>query len=86
MNPNIRCRWVACEVATYKDDSMFASTPPLEAIRFLLSDVATRVKGEAQKKILLIDVKKAHLHASAVREIYVEPRQNAGSRIVVPDL
>ena len=26
-NPLIRCRYVACEVNTYRDDSLFASTP-----------------------------------------------------------
>ena len=40
-NPNIRSRYVACEVRTYRDESLFASTPPLEALRLLLSWLAT---------------------------------------------
>ena len=27
--PNLRSRYVACEVATYRDDNMFAATPPV---------------------------------------------------------
>ena len=69
--PVIRSRYVACEVNTYKDDSLFAATPPLEALRFLLSRTATRSKGSPHKKLLLIDVRKAHLHAEAVREVFV---------------
>ena len=36
-NPNVRARIVACEINTSgtKDDSFFASTPPLEASQWL---------------------------------------------------
>ena len=71
-NPLIRSRYVACEVNTYKDESLFASTPPLEALRFLLSWTATRQKHTGRRKVLLIDVRKAHLHADAEREVYVQ--------------
>ena len=78
-NPLIRCRYVAREVSLKKDDSLFAATPPLEALRGLLSWAATLTKEDVEhgrtrpdKKILLIDVKKAHLHAAAVRDVYVE--------------
>ena len=72
-NPLIRSRYVACEVNTYRDESLFAATPPLEALRLLLSQTAIGPRnGKNKRKILLIDVKKAHLHATAVREIYVQ--------------
>ena len=70
-SPLVRSRYVACEVNTYKDESLFAATPPLEALRLLLSDAAARTQQSKPKKLLLIDVKKAHLHADAVREVYV---------------
>eukprot|EP00969_Alexandrium_andersonii_P186628 8246058-Alexandrium_andersonii.AAC.1 len=38
--PNVRSRSVAKDSAYYRDDSMFAATPPLEALRLLLSDLA----------------------------------------------
>ena len=44
--PNIRSRSVACEVATYRDDSLFAATPPLEALRLLLSYATERPSQE----------------------------------------
>jgi len=67
---NVRSRYVAQEVAKYKDESLFAATPPLEALRLMISEAATR--GKVEKKMLLIDVRKAHLHATAVREVYVQ--------------
>ena len=79
---------MACEVNTHKDDSLFASTPPLEALRLLLSWTATeppsgglptggpssggRQPRRSRRKVLLIDVRKAHLHAVSVREVYVQ--------------
>jgi len=68
-SPLIRSRYVAQEIARYKDESLFAATPPLEALRMLISDVATF--RPVEYKILMIDVRKAHLHAEAVREVYV---------------
>eukprot|EP00969_Alexandrium_andersonii_P370975 15478485-Alexandrium_andersonii.AAC.1 len=56
---------------------MFAATPPLEALRLLLSDKATRRRGRADgrrrgaRKALLIDVRKAHLHACVDEDVYV---------------
>ena len=36
-NPNIRCRLVGKNIRTGPDDTLFASTPPLEAFRFIVS-------------------------------------------------
>ena len=38
----------------------------------ILSSTATKIPGKRQKKLLLIDVRKAHLHAEAVREVFVQ--------------
>ncbi|MFM7988410.1 MAG: hypothetical protein ACKPKO_54770, partial [Candidatus Fonsibacter sp.] len=68
-NPTARSRYVAKDIAYWRDDSMFAATPPLEAVRLLLSDLATGQRGGLQgsrrgsRKALLIDVRKARLHA-----------------------
>ena len=43
--PNVRCRYVAKEIAYYKDDDFFAAMPPLEALRMLISHVATDREG-----------------------------------------
>jgi hypothetical protein len=42
-------------------DDLFADTPPLEAKRMLLSKAATRGK-KGWRKLMFIDVKKAHLN------------------------
>ena len=38
---DVRARLVACEVATHKTEDFYASTPPLESKRLLLSELAT---------------------------------------------
>jgi len=64
---------VVQEVNTYKEDAFFASTPPLEALRLLVSHVATGRRGRrGGRKIMVLDAKKAHPPAFAEREIYIE--------------
>ena len=45
-NPIMRSRLVGREFNVGKDDSLYASTPPLEAIRLLLSCTATEPRRE----------------------------------------
>ena len=71
-NPVVRCRWVAKDIAKYSTDEFYAATPPLEALRMLCSRSATKNKDEEEEKLLFIDVRKAHLHAMADRDIYVD--------------
>ena len=71
--PNVRCRYVAKDIAFKKSDDFFAAMPPLEVLRMLISQAATgRTSGRGGKKILVIDAKKAHLHAVPDREIFVD--------------
>ena len=84
-HPKVRSRYVAKDIARWKDDAMLAATPPLEAVRLLLSEMATRRRAapgepgcgaapgrkKGQKKAMVIDVSKAHLHAFVNSEIYV---------------
>ena len=71
--PLVRSRYVAMEIAYSKDDHFFAATPPLEALRLLLSKVASgRTCGTGGRQILVVDARKAHLHAFAERELYVQ--------------
>ena len=39
---NYRSRFVAMEFNTHKVNGLYASTPPLEALKLLISDAATR--------------------------------------------
>ena len=68
-NPNYRSRLVGKEFNTESMDGIFAGTPPLEALRCLIHELATVRHGEAMgDKILMInDVARAFFEAPAVR-------------------
>ena len=53
-------------------DDLFAETPPLEALRLLLSRAATRRRDGGVRKLLFIDVRKAHLNPICEEDVYVE--------------
>ena len=66
--PSYRPRLVAKE---FRDgsESIFAGTPPLEAMKILFSMAAT----ERGNRVLgFIDIKKAHVYAKAIREVYID--------------
>ena len=67
--PVVRCRYVAKDFANGKSDEYFAATPPLEALRFLLAHVAGKSGADS---LLVVDARKAHLHAHVDRPIYVD--------------
>ncbi len=67
--PLIRSRFVVKEIATYKSDDFFAATPPLEALRLLLSMAAS---SGNDIKVEVLDARKAHLHAFADRTVFVQ--------------
>ncbi len=67
--PLIRSRFVVKEIATYKSDDFFAATPPLEALRLLLSMAAS---SGHDIKVEVLDARKAHLHAFADRTVFVK--------------
>ena len=49
------------------------SNTTLEALRMMISHAASgRTRSRGGRKILVIDARKAHLHAMADREVYVD--------------
>ena len=83
-SPEIRCRLVAKEVKKRNDTeeesaNFFASTPPLEAVKFLISEAMTKRVSRSNRplKLSFSDVKKAHLCSDVLRELYVEPPPEA---------
>ena len=55
--PNVCARWVAKEYKTHARPELYASTPPLEALKVVLSQVAT---GKREDKVVaLVDVRRA---------------------------
>ena len=70
--PDIRARLVAQEVNQYAEDSVCAATPPLEALRLLMTQRATQQwHNNNRLKIPFIYVRKAYFHCLPTRKIIV---------------
>eukprot|EP00969_Alexandrium_andersonii_P180314 7969818-Alexandrium_andersonii.AAC.1 len=56
---------------------MLPATPPLEALQLLFSELATRQRAgdsrrhSGQRKPVMVDERKAHLHAFVDEEVYI---------------
>ena len=59
-------------------DDLFAATPPLEAVRMLLSRAATNTPSRLRRKLMFIDAKKAHLNPRCVEDVYIELPEESG--------
>ena len=68
-NPNYRSRLVRREFNTHTRDDLFAGTPPLDALKSIISMTASGNKGEV---IMVNDVSRAFFHAKACRDVYVQ--------------
>ena len=72
-NPNYRSRLVGREYNEGKDDSLYASTPPLEALRLIVSHAATieeNHKGE-RRELMINDVRRAYFYAKQQRNLFI---------------
>ena len=67
-SPNIRSRLVGKEYRVEEDPGLYAATPPLEALRVVLS----RAANDSQNKVMINDVSRAYFNAPATRELYIE--------------
>ena len=72
LDPNIRCRLVAKEFNNGVEDGLFAATPPLEALRLLVSSAATVKTGAENNVIMINDVSRAFFEAPINREVCIE--------------
>ncbi|CAE8656778.1 unnamed protein product [Polarella glacialis] len=85
----MKCRLVACQYNQYTDAELYATTPPLEALRFLISAAATSRRrtgrGEAggarravEKKLLFVDARRAYFNSVSTTLTYVQlPEEDA---------
>ena len=73
-DPCYRSRLVAKEFNTGAEEGLFAATPPLEAVRLLLSDVATarEARPNEDRVIMVNDVARAFFEAPMKRYVCVE--------------
>ena len=64
---------MAKEINTGYEEGLYASTPPLEALRWILSETATVEGGAAseEKVVLISDVSRAFFEAPATRKVAV---------------
>ena len=75
--PDYRARFVGMEFNTGVDPTLFAATPPLEALKILMAYASS----DRHVHIMLSDVKRAYFNALAQRDLYVElPKEDAGYR------
>ena len=77
LKPLYRSRLVAMEFRRKRTATIFAATPPLEAVRILMAILASRCpghlkKGEKPFKLGLFDVSRAHFYADAARKVFVK--------------
>ena len=70
--PDYRSRYVGKEFnrGQAATADLYAATPPLEALKILISSAASDTTRETH--LMLSDVKRAYFHAPATRELYVE--------------
>ena len=66
----MRARWVAKEYKTHARPELYASTPPLETLKVVHSEIATSRRGG--KVMALVDVRKAYFCAPIRRKVFVE--------------
>ena len=81
--PNYRSRIVAKEIKTNSRPDLFAATPPIEHIKYLISRVASSQTSKRPTRLMVQDVKKAYVFAPAVRKVYVElpPEEHEAGKV-----
>ena len=70
--PNYRARLVGREINNKKRLDLFAATPPLEALKMIVSLCAHNQRGSAPYRIVRIDVRRAYFYAKARRPVFIE--------------
>ena len=72
LNPKYRSRIVAKEIRTDNRPELFAATPPLEFIKYLVSRCASRQRRARPSRLMIQDISKAYFFAPATRDIFIE--------------
>ena len=66
-------RLIAREIKQKGTDSYFAGAPPLALARYVIRRAATKSKTGRGRQFMVLDAKRAFLHADALTETYVKP-------------
>ena len=67
-----RSRLVGREFNIGRDDALYAATPPLEALRLVISHAATHQSSGVRRMVMINDVRRAYFYAKIQRGVYVE--------------
>ena len=55
-----------------RDDDLYAATPPLEALRLIVSNAATSLGGDRAREVIVSDVRRAYFYAKIDRDVCIE--------------
>ena len=71
--PNYRSRLVGREFNEGRDDTLYASTPPLEALRYIVSHAATEdpKRPGVRRELMINDVRRAYFYAKQKRNVFI---------------
>ena len=69
----VRSRLVAREIKRKEADSHFTGRPPLAHVRYVIRRAATLSKTGKRRQLMVLDAKRAFLHADALTETCVKP-------------
>ena len=71
--PNHRSRLVGREFNEGRDDTLYASTPPLEALRYIVSHAATEdpERPGIRRELMINDVRRAYFYAKQKRNVFI---------------
>ena len=69
---NYRSRLVGREFNVGRDDALYAATPPLEALRLVISHAATYPDHGPRRMVMVNDVRRAYFYAKIKRDVYIE--------------
>ena len=75
--PAYRSRLVAMECRKPWKQKWFAATPPIETLRLVVAiaavgDPRAKTRSERPRRMLLVDVSRAHWYPESVRDVYVK--------------
>ena len=70
--PNYRSRIVAMEFKRDARLDLFAATPPLEAMKMVMSNAASTDDPSENKVLMTVDIKRAYFYAKSIRDTYIE--------------
>ena len=69
---NYRSRLVGRELNLSDRPDLFAATPPLESLRYIVSRCASAQHRQRPHRILSIDVSRAYFYAESIRPVFIQ--------------